>query len=29
MVVAKYGGSFSMNIPLPKSPYGNVKMTIP
>jgi hypothetical protein len=29
MVVARYGDSFSMNISLPKSPYGDVKMTIP
>lgn len=28
MVVARYGDSFSMNISLLKSPYGNVKMII-
>jgi len=27
-VVANYGGSFLTNVPFPKSPYGNVKMTI-
>jgi len=27
-VVASYGGSFLMDVPLPKSPYGCVKMAI-
>jgi hypothetical protein len=27
-VVASYGGSFSMDLPLPKSPYYSVKMAI-
>ncbi len=28
IVVARYDDSFPMKISLPKSPYGNVKMTI-
>jgi hypothetical protein len=27
-VVASYGGSFSTNVPLPKSPHDSVKMAI-
>jgi hypothetical protein len=27
-VIASYGGPFLLDVPFPKSPYGNVKMTI-